>query len=111
MSVAVGVTLFTRTEVPDLLGVPQPPIDVRLADVNNPANFYFTKQQNPWPTQWTPLRIRMSFAPTVALPGSRLGLQVALRGGGTSSGNLQIHYDQVQLESRLEVETTTPLLP
>lgn len=103
------VTLFTRTEDPAGL---LPPTDVRLANLASPGDFYFTKSQNPWPRgDWTPVRIPMSFVPTVIPPNSRLGLQVGLRGGGGSSDDIEVHYDQVQLESRLEVETTTPLTP
>jgi type II secretory pathway pseudopilin PulG len=104
------VTLFTRTEVLSPLGAPLDPIDTRIPDANNPANLYFTASRTTWPRgNWETIRIPMNFAPAAVAPGSRLGVQVGLRGGGTTSDDLMFHYDQVELESRLEVETTTPL--
>ncbi len=104
------VTLFTRTELLSALGLPLPPLDVPVIDAQT-GNPYFTASRTTWPRgEWETIRIPMTFAPAVVAPGSRIGVQVGLRGGGTTSDDLMFHYDQVELESRLEVETTTPLL-
>ena len=39
----------------------------------------------------------------------RLGLALGLEKSGSPSDQIMINYDNVDLESRLEVETTTPI--
>lgn len=103
------VILFERTEDP--LGS-LPPTDVRMEDLQNSGNLFYTQAVTDWPhTDWAKLRIPLTFSSTTALAGERIGVQVALEKSGSPSDQLEFMYDQVQYESRLEVETTTPLGP
>lgn len=105
----ICVVLFTRLEDP--LGV-LPPTDVRMLDLDNPANDFYTHELSDWPRgSWGRIRIPLRFTPTTAPLGQRLGIAVSLDKQHTPSDQVMFQYDQVQLESRLEVETTTPLLP
>ncbi len=106
----VCASLFTRLEDQS---VGQPPDDQRLEDVDNPGNRFFTQELAPWPNDpgWSRIRIPMSFTPTTAFGGTRIGVAVSLDKGGSPSDQLEFMYDQVQFESRLEVETATPLTP
>ena len=100
------VTLFTRTEDP--LGL-LPPTDVRLIDTDT-LNSYFTSTSSSWPSgDWRKLRVPMSFAPSAIIPGQRLGIAIGLEKSASPSDQSMFQYDQVELDSRLEVETTTPL--
>ena len=103
----ICVTLFTRSEDP-LEGLP--PNDVRLADADNPGNLYFTGTINEWPAgAWQKIRIPMNFDPATALVGERVGVAIGLEKSGSPSDQLMFQYDHVDFDSRLEVETTTPL--
>jgi type II secretory pathway pseudopilin PulG len=103
----VCVTLFTRNEDP--LGS-LPPTDVRMEDLQNSGNLYYTHAVSDWPrVKWSKLRIPLLFTPRTVVSGDRIGVQVALEKSGSPSDQLEFMYDQVQYESRLEVETTTPL--
>ena len=71
-----------------------------------------------WPSgAWEELTIQMPFTavtiPAAATSGTinhqRLGLAIGLEKAGSPSDQIMINYDNVDLESRLEVETTTPI--
>jgi type II secretory pathway pseudopilin PulG len=103
------VILFTRTEDP--LGS-LPPTDVRMEDLQNSGNLFYTHTVADWPSDdWAKLRVPLTFSPDTALAGERIGIQIALEKSGAPSDQLEFMYDEVQLESRLEIETTTPLGP
>ena len=71
-----------------------------------------------WPSgSWGELTVQMPFSaltlPAAATSGTiqreRLGLALGLEKSGSPSDQIMINYDNVDLESRLEVETTTPI--
>ncbi len=53
-------------------------------------------------------RIGLDFPSTTITAGKRLGFAISVERAG-SPGHLQFIYDHTQFDSRLEVETTTPL--
>jgi prepilin-type N-terminal cleavage/methylation domain-containing protein len=73
---------------------------------------YFTYSAATWPTGWTELHIPLSFGANVTLgPTSRLGFALQVERAGTSGGGLNFLYDEPSFDSRLQVNTSTPLLP
>jgi len=65
-----------------------------------------------WPTGWTELHIPLNFNVGVTLgPATQLGLAVQVERAGTSGGGMQFLYDEPSFDSRLQVNTTTNLLP
>jgi hypothetical protein len=105
------VWLFTRQT--NLLGVP---IDTPIVNLSEPlvnANYY-TFAMAQWPTIWTEIQIRMTFAAGIhLLPGMKLGVAIApeRQGTGDGSGNqgLQFLYDEPSFDSRLEIKTHSAL--
>jgi hypothetical protein len=96
----------------NILGVPidTPAVNLDPALLNLT---YFTYSQSQWPTTWTELHIPINFALNVhLLPGSRLGLAIAVDRSGTGDGTqgLQFMYDEPSFDSRLEL-TTNSLIP
>lgn len=74
-----------------------------------------TSNQVTWPSgEWEELTIPLSFsAVTLATAGNkrRVGVAIGLDRAGGTSNEFQFQYDTVSFQSRLEVETTTPLTP
>ena len=65
-----------------------------------------------WPTGWTELHIPLNFAAGVTLgPTTQLGVAIQVERAGTSGGGIQALYDEPSFDSRLQVNTATPLLP
>ena len=104
----ICVYLFVREVSLNLLGIPIY-TDVPIVNLDDPLNVgYFTYQQNPWPTNWTEVRIPMHFANTGIVPGRRLGLAITVERANTSGADgMEFMYDHPSFESRLEVETNT----
>lgn len=88
---------------------------VNVADAANPRTF-FSYAQNPWPVKRTEISIPMEFkgidssgatVPLTLSPGSRIGLSVMVRKGGTEPGEaLELMYDHPSFDSRLQLQTT-----
>lgn len=92
------------------------PVDTPITDAMNPGVPYFTASMSSWPnTAWGELSVDVEVEPPAGetvvrvLPGQRLGLAIAVRKDGTSADSLQFMYEHPGFQSRLEVETTTPL--
>jgi type II secretory pathway pseudopilin PulG len=100
--------------------------DCRSGTGLNLTNFQYS--QNPWPSQWAPIRIPLCFAAVNAAgavvtpcpagadpaedscavlpPNSRIAVSLMVRKNGTDPGQgLEFMYDAVGYESRLELET------
>lgn len=96
------VVLFTRAQT----GVTTAVDTVRASVTSN---------QVTWPSgEWKELTVPLVFSPaTLPLAGNkqRIGLAIGLDRAGGTSNEFQFQYDTVSFESRLEVETTTPLAP
>jgi hypothetical protein len=84
--------------------------DTRLVDSGFPTNPYWTYQPpGNWAAgTWHTYRISLDFPQTTVTAAKRLGLAISVERGG-SPGDLQFLYDHPQFDSRLEVNTTTPL--
>jgi hypothetical protein len=99
------IWLFRRTVVAGL------PVDTPVTTVSGNLS-YFTYSKNPWPTGWTELHIPLKFNVGVTLaPASQVGLALQVERAGTSGGGLNFLYDEPTFDSRLQVNTTTNLLP
>jgi hypothetical protein len=77
-----------------------------------------TSSKATWPSgSWDELTVPMQFSPinvqavTAGYPRSyvRIGVAIGLDKQGGSSNQFEFQYDTLRFESRLEVETTTPL--
>jgi hypothetical protein len=107
------VYLFTRQL--NLLGVP---VDTPVVNLDNVlAVDHFPYSETTWPSgDWAEIEIPMHFAAVNGgavrlLPGTRLGLAIAVHRNGTLPGDgLQFNYDTPSFDSRLELETSS-LLP
>jgi hypothetical protein len=87
--------------------------DCRTGTGLNLTNFQYS--QNPWPSQWQPVRVPLCFAavnaagavvPAALPPNSRIAISLMVRKSGTDPGQgLEFMYDAVGFESRLELET------
>lgn len=84
--------------------------DTRLVDEGTPANAYWAYQPpGNWAAGgWGTYRVGLNFPRTTIATGQRLGLAISVDPAG-SPGDLQFLYDNPQFDSRLEVDTTTPL--
>lgn len=102
----ICVWLFQRQF--NLLGTP---VDTPALNVAVPGLNYFTYSQSPWPTTWTEIHVPLEFDLNALLPGSRLGLAIAVDRSGTGDGSqgLQFMYDEPSFDSRLEVKSGSPL--
>lgn len=83
--------------------------DTLLVDADNSPNAYFSHAANPWPQQWTGLRISMPTADDTVASGDRIGVAVTMERDGTSDDAIEFIYDHPDHASRLEVKTSTPL--
>jgi hypothetical protein len=103
----ICVWLFQRQI--NVLGIP---IDTPAVNLDIPTLNYFTYSQSPWPTTWTEIHVPLHFQLNALLPGSRLGLAIAIDRSGTGDGTqgLQFMYDEPSFDSRLEVKSDS-LLP
>jgi len=109
----ICVYLFTRQL--NILGVP---VDTPVANLDDLlAADHFPYSEASWPSgDWGEIEIPMHFAAANGgaihlLPGTRLGLAVAVHRDGTLPGDgLQFNYDTPSFDSRLELETSS-LLP
>lgn len=100
----ICVHLFSRER-----GVDGSAVDVAIGDASTgqPA-FSFT--QMAWPTGgWGRVAIPLDFPLTRINPGERLGVAISVDREGTGGDALQFLYDHPDFDSRLELETTTPL--
>ena len=96
----------------NLFGVP---VDTPVVFPANPSNLTYLAYQPAggiWPQTWTELHINLPFMANLTLgPNSRLGLAIQVEKQGTSGGGLQFMYDEPSFDSRLELKTSTSLLP
>jgi hypothetical protein len=67
---------------------------------------YFTYAQNPWPANWTPISVDLSFvSPPTILEGEQIGLALTVERPGTTQDALEFMYDHPSFESRLQLAT------
>jgi type II secretory pathway pseudopilin PulG len=115
----ICIWVFKRVTVLNLLGQ-QVIVDVPAINLDPPlvnaARFEFSRAS--WPTQWTELAVPMHFIwATNALTGlnvlgqPRLGIAIQVERAGTGAPGLEFMYDHPNFESRLEVQTSTSILP
>jgi len=83
--------------------------DTRILD-NGTGNPYWTFQPpGNWAAgSWGLYRISLDFPQTTVAVANRVGLAISIERAG-SPGDLQFLYDHPQFDSRLEVDTPTPL--
>jgi len=88
------------------LGVP-----VDTPAVNLSTNLsYFTYSQQIWPTGWTELHIPLHFNLSLTLSAnSRLGVALQVEKQGTGGGGMQFLYDEPSFDTRLQLNTGSPL--
>ena len=101
------IWLFVRQT--NLLGIP---VDTPAVNLTPPlVNLtYFQYEIDPWPSKWTEVQIPLSFALNAhLLPGTRLGLAIAVEKGATPGQGLQFMYDEPSFDSRLEVKSNSNL--
>jgi hypothetical protein len=115
----ICIWIFKRVTALNLLGQ-QIVVDVPAVNLDPPlvnvAHFEF--QRAVWPTEWTELAVPMHFIwATNALTGlnmigqPRLGIAIQVERGGTSGPGLEFMYDHPNFESRLEVRSSSHILP
>jgi hypothetical protein len=109
------VCAYLYTRQLNLLGVP---VDTPVVNLDDPINVdHFVHSETSWPSgDWGEIEIPLHFAAANGgalrlLPGTRLGLAIAVHRNGTLPGEgLQFNYDTPSFDSRLELETSS-LLP
>jgi type II secretory pathway pseudopilin PulG len=100
--------LFVRTTVDPGPLLPEIVTDTRLLDTGSGNAFWTFQPPGNWAAgSWGTYRISLDFAPVALIAGQRLGLALSVH--NSSPGDLQFLYDHPQFDSRLEVDTTTPL--
>ncbi len=115
----ICIWIFKRVTVLNVLGqqitvdVPAINLDPPLPDV---ARFEFSRAQ--WPNEWTEIAVPMHFIwATNALTGlnilgqPRLGIAIQTERAGTGAPGLEFMYDHPNFESRLEVQSSSHILP
>jgi prepilin-type N-terminal cleavage/methylation domain-containing protein len=72
---------------------------------------YTRPQSEPWPDEWTKVRLTMNFngAPYTIPAGDRLGLALSVERSETPDDGLSFMYDHPLYPSRIEVDTSTPI--
>ena len=88
--------------------------DELIVDANGAPNQYFTWSQLTWPRSATPgvfgqVIVPMEFDLTVIPRDQRLGIAISVEQNGTGADALEFGYDHPSRQSRLEVQTATPL--
>jgi type II secretory pathway pseudopilin PulG len=100
----VCVYLFVRTTNGD--GTVS---DTQIVDSGTGQAFWTYQPPGNWAAgTWQLYRIGLDFPSTTITSSQRLGLAISVERAG-SPGHLQFIYDHTRFDSRLEVETTTPL--
>lgn len=91
------------------LGQPVDSLATNLDQSGNPP--YFTYSQSSWPNGgWTEIHVPLHFSPLTLPAGDRLALAIGVERQGTLPGSgLQFEYDHPSFDSRLEVDTHSPL--
>lgn len=91
------------------------PVDTMIGDAGNFAAPYFSHELDQWPAgDWQTISIPLALEPPPGesvvrlLPGQRLGLAINVA-AETGVDALQFAYEHTDFDSRLEVETSTPL--
>ena len=106
----ICIWLFQRHN--NALGVP---IDTPAVNLDLSNALYFQHSESTWPTTLEEeLHIPLNFTLNALTPGSQLGLAIAVEKAGTSCTapcGLQFLYDEPSFDSRLELKTSTTLLP
>jgi hypothetical protein len=70
---------------------------------------YSGQENGEWPrSEWTEVRVPLSFAKTTIVQGHRLGIVLSLS-GSSGAGAVPILYDHPNYRTRIEIETPTPL--
>lgn len=106
----ICVFLFRREDT--VLGGAE---DELLVDANGAPNQYFTHSEATWPRSATPgsfgqVTVPLKFDVTVVPTGQRLGIAITVENAGTQGAEaLEFAYDHPSRQSRLEVQTATPL--
>lgn len=84
-------------------------VDVPISDARTGAP-YFTHAEPAWAAgTWGKVAVPLRFALTRIEAGERLGIALSVERGGTGGDALQFLYDHPDFDSRVELETTTPL--
>jgi hypothetical protein len=88
--------------------------DELIVDANGAPNQYFTKSELTWPHNATAgvfgqVTVPMEFDLTVIPRDQRLGIAISVEQTGTGADALEFAYDHPTRQSRLEVQTATPL--
>jgi hypothetical protein len=115
----ICIWIFKRVTVLNVLGQ-QVTVDVPAINLDPPllnvARFEFSRAQ--WPTEWTEIAVPMHFIwATDALTGlnllgqPRLGIAIQVERQGTGAPGLEFMYDHPNFESRLEVQSSSQILP
>ena len=116
------IYLFRRAEA----GAPPVAVDTPIkikasgVDVFNDYYLYSPPSGESWPRRdaptvddpgWKTVRVQMTIEPGTVLAGERLGIALSTeRSGTTFDAGLQILYDHHQTPTRIEVDTTTPMV-
>ncbi len=115
----ICIWVFKRVTALNLLGQTIT-VDVPAVNLDPPLvnAAYFAYSKATWPTSWTEIAVPMRFIwATDALSGlnivgqPRLGLAIQVERAGTSGSGLEFMYDHPSFESRLEVQSSTSILP
>ena len=106
----ICVFLFIREE-----GSGGTTVDTPIGDAGNGGAPFFTYTANPWPAGgWGLASVPMELQPpsgestVTLLPGQRLGVGITVE-AETTADVLQFAYEHTDYDSRLEIETATPL--
>jgi prepilin-type N-terminal cleavage/methylation domain-containing protein len=103
------VYLYKRHEE----GSPPEATDTPLTNLvgGTPYWMYFPEKNKNWPSEWTRVRLTMSFneAPYPILKGDRLVLAISVERANTAGDALSFMYDHPKYPARLEVDTSTPI--
>ncbi len=104
------VYLFEREEIPS--SEPLEEKDTMLTDSKEGSLYWtYTPEGNGyWPrNSWAKVRLTMEFAPQSIEEGHRLGVALSVDRANTPADAIPIMYDHPNYQTRLEVETKTPL--
>jgi type II secretory pathway pseudopilin PulG len=99
----ICVFLFVRTTVGTVV------TDTQITDSGTGLPHWTYQPPGNWTSgSWGLYRVGLDFPSTTIAAGKRLGVAISVERAG-SPGHLQFIYDHTKFDSRLEIETTTPL--
>lgn len=102
----ICVWLFVRR-----LNVVGDEVDVLLENKDSPGDYFFAYDDPAWPANpWTEVHIDMNLPSDLVDEGEQMGVAIGVEKGGTNPGDgLQMLYDHPSFDSRLELESSSPL--